>query len=112
MPPLRIRLRLLTQRGALAAIFHHCREEIMTAETTALPDLSAGNCVGRSDVFDPLPPNHPDREDRQAEALQLCRTCPVLLACRRWYLATPRDQRPVGIVTAGRVNHDRKRRQR
>jgi hypothetical protein len=69
------------------------------------PDLHRGNSVRHWDVFVPLPLKHPDREDREAQALALCHTCPVLQPCRQWLKSTPRALRPEGVV-AGQINRD------
>jgi len=55
--------------------------------TTALNsvNLPGALCVERSDLFDPVPPSNPDREDIEATAPGSCRRCPSLTACRRWF---------------------------
>jgi Transcription factor WhiB len=72
------------------------------------PDLSRGNCVGHSDVFDPLPKSHPDHDDREAEALALCHSCEVLYACRCWLDSLPLHELPSGVC-GGRIEKHRRK---
>jgi hypothetical protein len=69
----------------------------------AAPNLSGAACRGRHELFDPRDLSDPDRQDIEAEALALCRGCPALLACRRWYDSLPPGKRPIGVV-AGQIN--------
>lgn len=59
-------------------------------------------CAGRAPLFDP-PSSLADKgaglEARLAEAVAVCKVCPVLRECRRWTEATPRAQ--VSGVFAG-----------
>jgi hypothetical protein len=56
------------------------------------PDLRTGLCVGCSDLLTP-PPNHPDREDIETQALALCAIC-MPGADRVSAMATVNAERP------------------
>ena len=44
-----------------------------------------------------------DREYIERRALRLCAKCPALRACRAWLRSLGPDERPAGIVCAGRI---------
>lgn len=63
-----------------------------------VPPLPGARCKGRSADFD-----LEDRDDpRVASAVETCRRCPALIACRRWLATLSRYERPAGVV-AGRL---------
>lgn len=78
--------------------------------STSLPDAL---CRGRPELFDPRDLDGPrsewesveSAEARHAEAVELCRRCPVLAECRAWLDSLSASQRPAGVV-AGCVTHE------
>jgi hypothetical protein len=62
------------------------------------PHLPGAACRGRWELFD-------DR-GRQAEAIQLCQSCPALALCRQWVDSLKPSQRPPGVI-AGRAPTER-----
>jgi len=53
-------------------------------------------------LFDPAPYHGKERACREARALAICASCPVLGACRAWFESLPAAEAPYGVV-AGRV---------
>ena len=78
----------------------------LLAALAGAPSLPGAKCRGRHALFDA--PSELDREppavteQRHAQALSLCRTCPALASCQQWYDSLPRAQRPSGVV-AGQI---------
>ena len=71
--------------------------EALARRVPSWPDAA---CRGRSNLFDATTTRD------QAEALQLCSTCPVLRDCRRYVAGLPLARRPIGVV-AGRIQRPR-----
>lgn len=71
----------------------------------AAPALPGARCRFRHELFDPGPHGESPtvREARQAQALQLCASCPSRSRCEQWFDSLPKSQRPRGVV-AGRVH--------
>jgi WhiB family redox-sensing transcriptional regulator len=61
------------------------------------PRLDGGLCRDRSLLFDAEHNDEQDREYATARAIELCRQCPCLAACRAWADAQPRG-RLSGVV--------------
>jgi hypothetical protein len=60
-------------------------------------DLPRAACKGRHELFDS------DLPDDVDEATGICRRCPELFTCQRWYDSLPPGKRPIGVV-AGQIN--------
>lgn len=60
-------------------------------------------CRGLADLFDPPDPT-PETEEW---AKDICRTCPVLMACHQWVMSLPTVYDPGG-VTAQRTEDERR----
>lgn len=68
---------------------------------SAAPDFEGAACVGRWPLFDP-PDDGESRasvQERHEIAVQVCRQCPALEACREWSLT----EKPTGAVVAGTI---------
>ncbi|MDI3314491.1 MAG: hypothetical protein QJR12_09480 [Mycobacterium sp.] len=74
------------------------RLDDLLAPLRSVPLLPGARCVGRHELFD-------ETDDPAAVeyALNTCRSCPALAACRSWFDALPAGERPAG-VTAGRLH--------
>lgn len=74
------------------------------------PALPGAKCRHRHHLFDERGPDEPEdvAEQRHAQALGLCRLCPSLAGCQRWYADLPARHRPTGVI-AGIVNSPNKR---
>lgn len=77
----------------------------LLAELAVAPRLDGALCRGHSELFDPAErgDDTSDTAERLAYAVRVCRHCPALDACRRWFDSLPLRQRPRG-VTAGFIN--------
>jgi hypothetical protein len=73
------------------------------------PDFTGCSCAGRSELFDPVKRSDPNRDYIEGAAIHLCRSCPMLRECRRWYHSLDPSERPLGVV-AGAVQHRTPRR--
>jgi|GEM_PF-3489846 len=73
--------------------------DAITALLAGVPRLPGASCHGDSRTFD-LEPDA-DREDVDY-AIEICKACPALTACREWVRSLPPEQRPSGVV-AGRL---------
>lgn len=73
------------------------------AALLGIPHLPGALCRGRPDLFDLKPGTSTDRDAVATQALALCRACPALANCQRWFESLPRKERPSGVV-AGRIN--------
>lgn len=64
------------------------------------PDLPGALCRGMFAAFDPPERGEPEADvnHRHQVALRMCRTCPALASCRRWFDALPEQQRPPGVI--------------
>ncbi|OBI52955.1 WhiB family transcriptional regulator [Mycobacterium sp. E796] len=69
------------------------------------PAFPGARCAGRSALFDPHSAREPDREEREAEALSLCRDCPALTACREWFATLAPAEKPWGVI-AGELRRE------
>lgn len=69
-----------------------------------IPDLAKGLCVGLPEIFDEASPGEAPAvvEQRYAEALRLCASCPELQPCRDYLDSLPPAKKPGGVV-AGQV---------
>ena len=69
------------------------------------PDLPGAACINKWGLFDPEPEGRTERaadtQQRHAQAVAICESCPVLAPCRDWLNGLPRGKRPAGVV-AGR----------
>jgi hypothetical protein len=72
----------------------------------SVPTLTGAKCKGKHTIFDPPERGGVSRSQvmNQERALRMCRRCPCLAECRRFYDSLPARQRPTGVV-AGRVIH-------
>ncbi|MCH5645357.1 WhiB family transcriptional regulator [Gordonia sp. ABSL49_1] len=54
-------------------------------------DLSGANCVGSEALFDPKAHNEEftAADYRHQAAVELCRTCPAVVACAQWAATQP-----------------------
>lgn len=79
--------------------------ETLLLALAGAPTLPGARCRGRHHLFDEAAKGEPADvvEQRHAQALGLCRTCPALASCQRWYAELPRNKRPGGVV-AGKIN--------
>lgn len=64
------------------------------------PALPGARCRGHGRLFDAAIPDEPSEvtEQRHAQALTLCRSCPALASCAAWFDGLPRPKRPTGVV--------------
>lgn len=63
-------------------------------DTASLPGAA---CKSRGDLFTS---EHPDD---QAAAVEICRGCPELAACREWVASLPRSRIPAAVI-AGQLH--------
>jgi hypothetical protein len=76
------------------------------ADLAAVPRLRGARCRGQSELFDRTIPTlafRPVAAQARREALQVCRECPALRACRDWLDGLAPIDRPAGVI-AGRTN--------
>lgn len=68
------------------------------------PALPGARCRGKPHLFDEAAADESDDvvTQRHSQALGLCRLCPSLASCERWFDELPKGKRPPGVV-AGRV---------
>jgi len=78
-------------------------DDLLGAIGVAAP-LPGARCRGRHRLFDEAGKHEPTETvaARHAQAIGLCRLCPALASCQRWYDSLPAHKRPAGVV-AGRV---------
>lgn len=83
----------------------HCQPgpiPLLVAILTGVPRLPEAACRRQPHLFDADCADLVEAENREREALRLCRACPELEACQRWVDSLPPRQRPCGVV-AGKV---------
>lgn len=78
--------------------------EVLAAVLAGAPSLPGAKCRNRPHLFDERGPDEPEdvAQQRQEQALGLCRICPALASCDAWFTELPARKRPAGIV-AGRT---------
>ncbi|ORW69818.1 hypothetical protein AWC24_04660 [Mycolicibacter senuensis] len=78
--------------------------EVLSAVLAGAPALPGARCRNRSHLFDERGPDEPQdvADQRHQQALGLCKVCPALASCERWYSALPARKKPSGVI-AGRI---------
>lgn len=76
----------------------------LLAALVGAPSLPGARCRGKPHTFDEARPDEAPEttQARHAQALGLCRSCPALASCQRWFNDLPRAKRPSGVV-AGQI---------
>jgi len=74
--------------------------DLLAELEATVPRLPGAACVGHHELFDLLPAGtrNPDYWEQTAAALQLCRGCPALQACKQWLVSLASAARPSGVV--------------
>lgn len=79
--------------------------ELTAAILRGTPALPGSLCRNRPELFDPQ--QHGELTDnaayRHAQAVEICRQCPVLAECRAWVDRIDPSRRPGGVIAA-RIN--------
>ncbi len=80
-------------------------EALLASLAAGIPPLRGAACVGHSHLFDAAEDDETraSAQHRFAAALELCRTCGCLAACRAWLESLPVKRRPAGVVAAPTV---------
>lgn len=86
---------------------HHPTD--LFAALIGAPALPGAKCRGRHHLFDEAAAD--ESEDvvtqRHSQALGLCRLCPALASCQRWFDELPKAKKPPGVVAGKVASHQK-----